>query len=301
MIKQKGISICPVGKTTKSKIEGYRNGKRYCWELNFPEMFVIEGHHVNISQADVNWKEIGNNILAMHLKTRKFYVPTNKESLKMFAHKLYSIIENRRWIVNKKVSLECDLFYKTFDDYIEIILSVKNKENSDWHYCGEAMACLQNFRMREFVDPTGERTFVNINGKLISISSISDILNPYRKHWMTGYYVEGEKIHPNFQKQNEYLVDDSFISTTNQNDEVVGLYWQSSHRVSANFRTLNCIHSNPKISPLKSNEVFVNYGRIYFYQTSKEALRHRISNDFRPEKVKRRINYFKELGISKFL
>ena len=50
---------------------------------------------------------------------------------------------------------------------------------------------------------------------MISVSIISDNLNPYRKHWMVGYYVKGKKIHPNFQEQNEYVVDDGFFVTNN--------------------------------------------------------------------------------------
>lgn len=295
------ITLTPRGATTLLDIRVKHRSRTCRWELNFPEAFLIEGSICHRHVFYAHWERATGeaNLLLMRFRTKRLSIPPTNTDLRQFLRRLYSGFRDASFL--SYIPLACEVLYKVSGDSVEVVLAVKNIGRRAWRFSAEAMFCFRNYRMRDFIDPTGERTFVRTNGQVRAVAELSDVSDPDRERWMIDYSQRGEQVHPRYQPCMDTLVDDGFIANASTAGEIVGCFWRAVHRVSANLQTIHCIHSNPKIAPLPSQRVVLNYGRIYLFQSSIAELAERIESDFAPQRVEETMRQFKNLGISSLL
>lgn len=97
-------------------------------------------------------------------------------------------------------------------------------------------------------------------------------------------------------------ISENLITRQSQDGRyVTGYRFFKSPMVTANFREISCIHSNPSIGPAAPGEVYVNYGRIYLREEDPKRLLARWHQDPAPYTVHQRVRWFRRTGLSALL
>ena len=162
-------------------------------------------------------------------------------------------------------SLSC----KLRQDCVDFVFRLKNLSQEKYAEQGEAMACLRKTAVPDFVDTTGERTYIVIKDKLIKAVELHSFSPQGMLHYVGGW-------------ESSPTLANTLIATVSVNrDYVLGFAWHKTCRIGANFSTrLNCTHSNVLIQRLEPGQEEVCLGKIYFHKGPLSQLYERYKRDY---------------------